>query len=204
MTDLTPAETQELHRPGVGSHLVGRTHDGVLYRHVVQRAALRAAPEHDARGVDHGERRPHEGGQVDDRLVDLLMQPVTTSTEYSVEVLHPDRTAGERVLLDDRHVDQAVGLDEVLQDRPPGEHRAAEIDIDAPPQVVWEVLTRFENWPNWNPDVKSMSFPGALAPGTEFRWKAGPGTIVSTLDRIEPPGYISWRGRTLTISAYHE
>src|SRR6266516_34473 len=80
----------------------------------------------------------------------------------------------------------------------------AEVNIDAPPQVVWDVLTRFENWPNWNPDVKSMSFPGPLAPGTEFRWKAGPGTIVSTLDRIEPPRYISWRGRTLTISAYHE
>jgi uncharacterized protein YndB with AHSA1/START domain len=81
---------------------------------------------------------------------------------------------------------------------------SAEIDIDAPPQVVWEVLTRFENWPNWNPDVKSMSFEGPLAPGSEFRWKAGPGTIVSTLDRIEPPRHIAWRGRTLTIKAYHE
>jgi hypothetical protein len=80
----------------------------------------------------------------------------------------------------------------------------AEIDVDAPPEIVWEVVTRFENWPNWNPDVKWMSFPGPLAPGTEFRWKAGPGTIVSTLDRIEPPRYISWRGRTLTIDAYHE
>jgi len=81
---------------------------------------------------------------------------------------------------------------------------SAEIDIEAPPQVVWDVLTRFENWPNWNPDVKSMSFPGPLAPGSEFRWKAGPGTIVSTLDRIEPPRHIAWRGRTLTINAYHE
>jgi hypothetical protein len=80
----------------------------------------------------------------------------------------------------------------------------AEIDVDARPQVVWEVVTQFENWPNWNPDVKWMSFPGPLAPGTEFRWKAGPGTIVSTLDRIETPRYISWRGRTLTIDAYHE
>ena len=33
----------------------------------------------------------------------------------------------------------------------------AEIEIDAPPQVVWEVLTRFENWPNWNPDVPACS-----------------------------------------------
>jgi hypothetical protein len=81
---------------------------------------------------------------------------------------------------------------------------SAEIDIDAPLQVVWDVLTGFENWPDWNPDVKSMSFPGPLAPGSEFRWKAGPGTIVSTLERIEPPRYIAWRGRTLTINAYHE
>ncbi len=80
----------------------------------------------------------------------------------------------------------------------------AEIDIAAAPEVVWDVLTRFEDWPNWNPDVKTMSFDGPLAPGTEFRWKAGPGTIVSTLDRIEPPRYIAWRGRTLTIDAYHE
>jgi len=81
---------------------------------------------------------------------------------------------------------------------------SAEIEIDASPQVVWEVLTRFENWPSWNPDVKSMSFDGPLAPGSEFRSKAGPGTIVSTLDRIEPPRHIAWRGRTLTINAYHE
>ena len=81
---------------------------------------------------------------------------------------------------------------------------AAEVEIGAPPQVVWEVLTRFENWPNWNPEVKSMSFPGPLAPGTEFRWKSGPGTIVSTLERVEAPNYIAWRGRTLTIDAYHE
>jgi hypothetical protein len=41
-------------------------------------------------------------------------------------------------------------------------------------------------------------------PGTQFRWKAGPGKIVSTLDRVEPPRYISWHGRTLTIDAYHD
>lgn len=80
----------------------------------------------------------------------------------------------------------------------------AEIEIAAPPERVWDVLTRFERWPEWNPDVKTMSYEGPLAPGTQFRWKAGPGTIVSTLDRIEAPRYIAWRGRTLTIDAYHE
>jgi hypothetical protein len=80
----------------------------------------------------------------------------------------------------------------------------AETHVDAPPKAVWEVLTRLEDWPSWNSDVKWMRFDGPLAPGTEFRWKAGPGAIVSRIDRVEPPRYISWHGRTLTIDAYHE
>jgi uncharacterized protein YndB with AHSA1/START domain len=79
-----------------------------------------------------------------------------------------------------------------------------EIEIAAPPEVVWEVLTGFEQWPQWNPEVKSMSLKGPVEPGTEFRWKSGPGTIVSTLEQVDPPGYIRWRGRTLSIKALHE
>jgi uncharacterized protein YndB with AHSA1/START domain len=79
-----------------------------------------------------------------------------------------------------------------------------EIEIAAPPEIVWDVLTRFENWPQWNPDVKSMSFDATLAPGSEFRWKAGPGRIVSTLEQVEPPRHVSWRGRTMSIKALHE
>ena len=80
----------------------------------------------------------------------------------------------------------------------------AAIEIAAPPERVWEVLTRFAGWPTWNPDVKWMRFDGPLASGTQFRWKAGPGSILSTLDRVEPPRYISWHGKTLTIDAYHQ
>jgi uncharacterized protein YndB with AHSA1/START domain len=79
-----------------------------------------------------------------------------------------------------------------------------EIEIDAPPDAVWDVLTVFERWPEWNPEVKSMSFEGPLAPGSVFRWKAGPGTIVSTLEEVDRPRYIRWRGRTMSIAAIHE
>ncbi len=79
-----------------------------------------------------------------------------------------------------------------------------EIDVAAPPDVVWEVLTDFDRWQEWNPGVKSMSFDGPLAPGAMFRWKAGPGTIVSTVEEIDRPRYIRWRGRTLSIAAVHE
>jgi hypothetical protein len=79
-----------------------------------------------------------------------------------------------------------------------------EIDVAATPDVVWEVLTDFDRWQEWNPEVKSMSFEGPLAPGAMFRWKAGPGTIVSTVEEIDRPRYIRWRGRTLSIAALHE
>ena len=79
-----------------------------------------------------------------------------------------------------------------------------EIDVAAPPDVVWDVLTDFDRWQEWNPEVKSMSFDGPLAPGAMFRWKAGPGTIVSTVEEVDRPRYIRWRGRTLSISAIHE
>jgi hypothetical protein len=79
-----------------------------------------------------------------------------------------------------------------------------EIQVSALPEVVWEVLTDFGRWPEWNPEVKSMSFEGPLAPGSMFRWKAGPGTIVSTLEELDPPRYVRWRGRTMSIAAMHE
>lgn len=79
----------------------------------------------------------------------------------------------------------------------------SELEIAAAPGVVWEVLTDVAGWPRWNPDVKSATIEGALAAGTTFRWKSGPGTITSTLERVEPPHLIAWTGRTLGIRAVH-
>jgi uncharacterized protein YndB with AHSA1/START domain len=78
-----------------------------------------------------------------------------------------------------------------------------EIEVGAPPELVWRVLTGFEDWPTWNPDVKSVSMQGEFAKGSVFRWKAGPGTIESTIRRVEPPRLIAWTGKTLGIRATH-
>jgi uncharacterized protein YndB with AHSA1/START domain len=77
------------------------------------------------------------------------------------------------------------------------------IQIAAPPEVVWDVLTAFERWPSWNPDVKSVAVSGPLAEGTEFKWKAGPSTITSTLRRVNSPALVGWTGKTLGINAIH-
>jgi uncharacterized protein YndB with AHSA1/START domain len=80
---------------------------------------------------------------------------------------------------------------------------SSEIEIAAAPEAVWRVLTDFERWPSWNPDVKSLTMQGPVAEGTVFRWRAGPGTITSTIQRVEQPRLIAWTGRTLGIHAIH-
>jgi uncharacterized protein YndB with AHSA1/START domain len=80
---------------------------------------------------------------------------------------------------------------------------ASEIEIGASPETVWDVLAAFQDWPSWNPDVKWASVDGEIAEGTQFRWKSGPGTITSTLQKVERPRLIAWTGRTLGIDAFH-
>lgn len=76
-------------------------------------------------------------------------------------------------------------------------------EIDAPAEHVWDVLTAVESWPTWNPDVKSVSLEGEIAKGKSFRWKAGPGTITSTIRQIDAPRRIAWTGKTFGINATH-
>ena len=62
---------------------------------------------------------------------------------------------------------------------------------------------RHRQWPSWNPDVKSVSVDGPVQPGTVFRWKAGPSTLTSTLQVVNPPSEIAWTGMTMGIKAVH-
>lgn len=75
--------------------------------------------------------------------------------------------------------------------------------INAVPERVWSVLTDFERWPEWNPDVRSARADGPLQPGTRFHWKAGPSGITSRLEDVQPPTRITWTGSTLGIRAIH-
>jgi uncharacterized protein YndB with AHSA1/START domain len=80
---------------------------------------------------------------------------------------------------------------------------SAQVEVDAGPETVWEVLTSIDDWPSWNPNVRSASLEEGLTEGSRFRWRAGPGTITSTLQRIERPRLIGWTGRTFGIKAVH-
>jgi uncharacterized protein YndB with AHSA1/START domain len=80
---------------------------------------------------------------------------------------------------------------------------SSEATIDAPAEIVWDVLADLEHWPEWNPNVKSVEVDGPVAPGTVFRWKAGPSKITSTLRSVERPSEIGWTGKTLGARAVH-
>jgi hypothetical protein len=80
---------------------------------------------------------------------------------------------------------------------------ASEIEIAAEPDAVWGVLTDFDGWPSWNPDVTAMSIDGDVAPGTNFKWKSGAASITSTIQRVERPRLIAWTGKTFGMSAIH-
>jgi uncharacterized protein YndB with AHSA1/START domain len=77
-----------------------------------------------------------------------------------------------------------------------------EVDVAAPRELVWDVLTDIAAWPSWS-RVKSASLSGPLAAGTVFRWKDGPATITSTLRQVEPPRLIAWTGSSFGIKAIH-
>ena len=79
----------------------------------------------------------------------------------------------------------------------------AETEIAADPETVWEILTGFEAWPSWNPDVSSVALDGDVAEGTVFRWKTGRATITSTLRQVERSRIVAWTGKTTGIDAVH-
>jgi hypothetical protein len=77
----------------------------------------------------------------------------------------------------------------------------AETQIAANPESVWRLLSDFEKWPTWKHDVRSIALHGSLASGSVFVWKAGPGTIRSTLQEVDAPRAIAWTGSTMGIKA---
>ena len=78
-----------------------------------------------------------------------------------------------------------------------------EIEIAADPETVWKVLATIERWPDWNPDIKSVSLDGSVAKGTKFHWKAKSWKIVSVIQNVKRARLLAWTGRMMGIKAVH-
>lgn len=78
-----------------------------------------------------------------------------------------------------------------------------ETHIATDPERVWDVIAAIEEWPTWNPRIKSASLEGPLAPGSIFKWKSGPSSLTSTLQVVDRPRQIAWTGKSMGIKAIH-
>lgn len=62
-----------------------------------------------------------------------------------------------------------------------------EVEVDAPPGTVWEILTRVERWPLWHPGVRFAVLRGQLAEGTRLDWRADGMRVRSVLHEVVEP-----------------
>jgi hypothetical protein len=81
----------------------------------------------------------------------------------------------------------------------------ADIDIDATPERVWEVLADFPAYPEWNPFITSIA--GRPEPGSTLEVRiAPPGAQARTFKpRVlvaEPGRELRWLGRVLTAGIF--
>lgn len=70
------------------------------------------------------------------------------------------------------------------------------VDIEAPVERVWKILTAFERFPEWNPLLTRMS--GKLERGAPLRFMVALGgrsvPVDATVLVVEPSAELRWRG----------
>ncbi len=80
------------------------------------------------------------------------------------------------------------------------------IDIEAPPEVVWNVLVDAGSWSEWYDGASRVELPdGAtrLSDGMQFNWRTMGQKFTTTIAEFDPPHRMGWESRKSTIRAYH-
>ena len=76
-----------------------------------------------------------------------------------------------------------------------------QIDIEAPVAKVWDILTGFENWKNWNPIVNQVSGTATLGSKLTVTMKGKNGKdaqrYMPTITAIDKPKYFRWRAHMM-------
>lgn len=79
----------------------------------------------------------------------------------------------------------------------------ASMEIDAPIQDVWEILIQAKEWPEWNPEIKSVRVDGPLVVGKKFEWGPAFPKIKSEVVLFNPQRQLIWVGSMLHLKAIH-
>jgi hypothetical protein len=75
----------------------------------------------------------------------------------------------------------------------------ATIDIAAPPEAVWQVLTAFSRYTGWHPILKLEGAAPELQPGARLAFRLSGGTageqaFVAEVTEVAPPSLLAWQG----------
>lgn len=79
------------------------------------------------------------------------------------------------------------------------------LEIDAPAEIVWKLLTDFEAMSSWNPFITSIS--GDLTPGAKLSLQVSPPgkpamRFRPTILAIRPERELRWRGKLLIAGIF--
>lgn len=82
-----------------------------------------------------------------------------------------------------------------------------EIEINASPQKVWEILIKAKAWPTWYSGAEKVNFgtqtDSLLTASTVFTWKTMGLHFVSTIKEFVPGQRLSWQSDKSSIQGYH-
>ena len=78
------------------------------------------------------------------------------------------------------------------------------VEINAPPERVWAVISGFERWPEWTASVQRIQplDPGPVAVGNRYRiWQPKVPPAVWKLTALEPGRAFTWKSGTALARA---
>jgi uncharacterized protein YndB with AHSA1/START domain len=82
-----------------------------------------------------------------------------------------------------------------------------QIEINAPPKVVWDILLDAEEWPNWYVGASDVmvktSTNGRLSRDAVFTWKTMGQNFESHVKEFDPYERLAWESRKAVIQGYH-
>ena len=81
-----------------------------------------------------------------------------------------------------------------------------EIEINAKPEVVWQILANVLEWPKWYKGAEDIFFMDEsdtiLTASSVFSWKTMELNFVSTIKLFEPYSHLEWKSENSNITTY--
>jgi hypothetical protein len=80
---------------------------------------------------------------------------------------------------------------------------AYEIEVNAPVERVWEVLSNLEEWPSVHQEVSHVQNDEGVVPGAQFTWRNGRTTLSSRFAVVDQHHELTWTGTSMGAKAVH-